>query len=315
MKSYIVKRILFVIPIMLILSFLTFGLTYLSPADPAALYFESRNIHPEEGEVEAMREEMGLNDPLMVRYGHWLGNVMQGDLGTSFFYSTSVMDEMVKRIPNTLMLAGATVLMTILLAVPLGIVTAVYQNKWIDYLLRFISFFGVSMPSFWVGTLLMYLFGVKLHMLPIMGSGDLKHLILPAMTLTFWMTSIYIRRVRGSMLEEMNKDYLKGAVAKGIPRSHAILTQVLPNSLLAVVTMFGMSIGSLMGGATIVETIFEWKGIGMMAVKAISVQDFPVIQGYVLWMAFIYVFINLIVDLLYEVLDPRIRLSAKGAKR
>ena len=121
--------------------------------------------------------------------------------------------------------------------------------------------------------------------------------------------------VRGSMLEEMNKDYLTGAVAKGIPRSHAILKQVLPNSLLAVVTMFGMSIGSLMGGATIVETIFEWKGIGMMAVKAISVQDFPVIQGYVLWMAFIYVFINLIVDLLYEVLDPRIRLTGKGAKR
>jgi peptide/nickel transport system permease protein len=166
-----------------------------------------------------------------------------------------------------------------------------------------------------VGTLLMYFFGVKLHMLPIMGSGDIQHLILPAMTLTFWMTSIYIRRVRGSMLEEMNKDYLTGAVAKGIPRSHAILKPVLPNALLAVVTMFGMSIGNLMGGATIVETIFEWKGIGMMAVKAISVQDFPVIQGYVLWMAFIYVFINLIVDLLYEVLDPRIRLTGKAVRK
>jgi peptide/nickel transport system permease protein len=197
MKKYVVKRILFVIPIMLILSFLTFVLTYLSPADPAALYFESRNIHPEEGQIEAMREEMGLNDPLLVRYGRWLVNVLHGDLGTSYFYSTPVMEEMMKRIPNTLMLAGATVLMTILLAVPLGIITAVYQNKWIDYLLRFISFFGVSMPSFWVGTLLMYFFGVKLHMLPIMGSGDIQHLILPAMTLTFWMTSVYIRRVRG----------------------------------------------------------------------------------------------------------------------
>ena len=157
----------------------------------------------------------------------------------------------------------------------------------------------------------MYFFGVRLHMFPVMGSGDLKHLILPAMTLTFWMTSVYIRRVRGSMLEEMNKDYLSGALAKGIPRSHVILRQVLPNSLLAVVTMFGMSIGQLMGGATIVETIFEWQGVGMMAVKAIGVQDFPIIQGYVLWMAFIYVFINLLVDLLYGVLDPRIRLTEK----
>ena len=311
MKKYIIKRILFIIPIMLILSFFTFTLTYLSPSDPASLWFESRGIHPGEGEIEAKREEMGLNDPLLVQYGRWLGNVLHGDLGTSYFYSTPVWNELMKRIPNTLLLAGATVLCTILLAVPLGIITAVFQNKWIDYLLRFISFLGVSMPSFWVGTLLMFLFGVKLHLLPIIGSGDLIHLILPAMTLTFWMSSVYIRRIRGSMLEEMNKDYLSGAVAKGIPRSHVILKQVLPNSLLAVVTMFGMSIGHLMGGATIVETIFEWQGVGMMAVKAVSVQDYPIIQGYVLWMAFIYVFINLLVDLLYGVLDPRIRLTGK----
>lgn len=309
MKSYIIKRLLFVIPIMLILSFFTFSLTYLSPSDPAALYFESRGIHPEAGEIEAKREEMGLNDPLLVQYGRWLGNVLHGDLGTSYYYSSPVWQELTKRIPNTLMLTGATVLMTILLAVPLGIITAVFQNGWIDYLLRFISFLGVSMPSFWVGTLLMYGFGVKLHLLPITGSGDLKHLILPTMTLTFWMTSIYIRRVRGSMLEEMNKDYLTGAVAKGVPKSHAIIMQVLPNSLLAVVTMFGMSIGSLLGGATIVETIFEWQGVGMMAVKAIGVQDYPIIQGYILWMALIYVLINLLVDLLYSVLDPRIRLT------
>lgn len=311
MKKYVLKRILFVIPIMLILSFLTFSLTSLSSSDPASLYFESRNIHPTVEELNAMREEMGLNSPFVVRYGQWLMKVLHGDLGTSYYYSTPVWNELLNRIPNTLTLAGATVLVTILLAVPLGILSAVYQNKFVDYLLRFISFFGVSMPSFWVGTMLMYLFGVKLHMFPVMGSGDLSHLVLPTMTLAFWMTSLYIRRVRGSMLEEMNKDYLTGAVARGIPRSHAIIRYVLPNSLLAVVTMFGMSIGSLIGGATIVETIFEWKGIGMMAVKAIGVQDFPVIQGYVLWMAFVYVFINLIVDLLYEVLDPRIRLTGK----
>ena len=185
MKKYVVKRILFVIPIMLILSFLTFVLTYLSPADPAALYFESRNIHPEEGQIEAMREEMGLNDPLLVRYGRWLVNVLHGDLGTSYFYSTPVMEEMMKRIPNTLVLTGATLLLTVLIATPLGILSAVKQGTWVDGLIRFVSFFGVSMPSFWVGTLLMYAFGVKLKLLPILGSGDFRHLILPAVTLLY----------------------------------------------------------------------------------------------------------------------------------
>lgn len=311
MKRYALKRLLFIIPIMLILSFFTFSLVYFSPSDPASLWFESRGIHPGEGEIDAMREEMGLNDPLPVQYGRWLSNVLRGDLGISYYYSTPVAEELGKRIPNTLMLAGVTVFLTILFAVPLGVLTSVCQNRWIDYLIRFVSFFGISMPSFWVGTLLMYFFGVKLHLLPIMGSGDLRHMILPAMTLTFWMTSMYVRRLRGSMLEEMNKDYLTGSVAKGIPKMTAILTQVLPNSLLSVVTMFGMSIGSLLGGATIVETIFEWQGVGMMAVKAIAVQDFPIIQGYVLWMAAIYVLINLIVDLLYSVLDPRIRLTGR----
>ena len=185
------------------------------------------------------------------------------------------------------------------------------QNRFIDYLIRFISFFGVSMPSFWVGFLLMLLFGVKLKLLPVMGSGDFKHIILPSVTLAFWMISLYVRRVRGSMLEEMNKDYLNGGLARGLPKRQIIFRQILPNSLLSVITMFGMSIGGLMGGATIIETIFEWKGVGKMAVDAIAVKDFPVIQGYILWMAVIYVMINLIVDLLYRFLDPRIRLEGR----
>ena len=263
--------------------------------------------------VEKKKEEMGLNDPFIVQYGRWLSRVFKGDLGESYKYRTSVWTEMGKRLPNTLILTGATVLLTILFAVPLGILCAAYQNSFLDYLLRFISFLGVSMPSFWVGTLLMYAFGVRLHMLPIMGSGDLKHLILPSVTLAFWMTSLYIRRLRGSALEEMNKDYMIGGMAKGFSRSSIIMKQVLPNSLLSVITMFGMSIGSLLGGATIVETIFEWQGVGKMAVDAISLKDYPIIQGYVLWMALIYVSVNLIVDLMYQVLDPRIRLGGEKA--
>ncbi len=309
MKKYVLGRILFIIPIMLILSVFTFGLTYLSPSDPVTLYYESMGAKPDREMVERTKEEMGLNDPFLVQYGRWLKGVFHGDLGTSYKYRTSVWSEMTKRLPNTIILTVSTLILTILIAVPLGILCAVYQNKWLDYLLRFISFFGVSMPSFWVGTLLMYAFGVKLHLLPIMGSGDFIHLILPSVTLAFWMVSLYIRRLRNSALEEMNQDYLIGGLARGFSRARIVWIQILPNSLLSVITMFGMSIGGLLGGATIIETIFEWQGIGKMAVDAIAVKDFPIIQGYVLWMAMIYVLVNLAVDLLYQILDPRIRLG------
>jgi len=311
MKKYILGRVLFVIPIMLILSFFTFTLTFLSPSDPITLKYERMGAVPDKALLEAEKEAAGLNEPFLVQYWTWLRGVLRGDLGKSYYYSSSVWSEMSKRIPNTLVLTGATLLLTVLLATPLGILSAVKQGTWVDGLIRFISFFGVSMPSFWVGTLLMYAFGVKLKLLPILGSGDLEHLVLPAATLAFWMVSLYVRRVRGSMLEEMNKDYLTGALAQGMSRRRVILGQILPNSLLSVITMFAMSIGSLLGGATIVETIFEWKGVGKMAVEAISVRDYPIIQGYVLWMAIIYVTVNLVVDLSYHFLDPRIRLGGR----
>ena len=309
--KYVIGRILFIIPIMLILSFFVFALTYLSPSDPVMLKYARMGETPDAAVVEAEREALGLNDPLMVQYGRWLWKAVNGDLGESYKTGKPVWNTMLERIPNTLKLTGATILLTIVLCVPLGVVSAVNQNRFIDYLIRFVSFFGVSMPSFWVGFLLMLLFGVKLKILPVMGSGDFKHIILPSVTLAFWMVSLYVRRVRGSMLEEMNKDYLNGGLARGLPKRQIIFRQILPNSLLSVITMFGMSIGGLMGGATIIETIFEWKGVGKMAVDAISVKDFPVIQGYILWMAVIYVMINLIVDLLYRFLDPRIRLEGR----
>lgn len=309
--KYVIGRILFIIPIMLILSFFVFALTYLSPSDPVALKYARMGETPDATLLEAEREALGLNDPLMVQYGRWLWKALHGDLGESYKTGKPVWSTMLERIPNTLKLTGATILLTVVLCVPLGVVSAVNQNRFIDYLIRFISFFGVSMPSFWVGFLLMLLFGVKLKLLPVMGSGDFKHIILPSVTLAFWMISLYVRRVRGSMLEEMNKDYLNGGLARGLPKRQIIFRQILPNSLLSVITMFGMSIGGLMGGATIIETIFEWKGVGKMAVDAIAVKDFPVIQGYILWMAVIYVMINLIVDLLYRFLDPRIRLEGR----
>ena len=309
--KYVIGRLLFLIPIMLILSFFVFAMTYMSPLDPVTLKYQRMGETPDQALIEKEKEALGLNDPFLVQYGRWLWKAVHGDLGESYKTGKPVWKTMAERIPNTLKLTGATLLLTVLLAVPLGVLSAVNQNRFTDYLLRFISFFGVSMPSFWVGFLLMLLFGVKLKLLPVMGSGDLEHIILPSLALAFWMVSLYVRRVRGSMLEEMNKDYLNGGLARGLPRRQIIFRQILPNSLLSVITMFGMSIGSLMGGATIIETIFEWKGVGKMAVDAISLKDFPVIQCYILWMAVIYVVINLIVDLLYRFLDPRIRLEGK----
>ena len=262
MKKYLVRRLLFLIPIMLILSIFVFALTYLSPSDPVTLKYARLGVTPDQEMIERTKEEMGLNDPFIVQYGRWLGRVLHGDLGESYKYGTSVWQTLTERIPNTLKLAGAAILLTVLLAVPLGILCAVHQNRFIDYLLRIISFFGVSMPSFWVGFLLMYIFGVRFKVLPVTGSGEFRYLILPALTLAFWMVSLYVRRVRGSMLEEMNKDYLTGGLARGLPKRQIILRQILPNSLLSVITMFGMSIGGLMGGATIIETIFEWQGVG-----------------------------------------------------
>ena len=311
MKRYIVGRVLFVIPIMLILSFFTFALTYLAPSDPIALKYLRMGVTPDAALLEKAREEAGLNDPFLAQYGRWLGGVLRGDLGESFNSGAPVWTEFTRRVPNTLLLTGATLVLTVLIATPLGILAAVNQNRWADYLIRFISFFGVSMPSFWVGTLLMYAFGVKLKLLPILGDGDFRHLVLPAATLAFWMVSLYVRRIRGSMLEEMNRDYLTGGLAQGLSRRRVILCQILPNSLLSVITMFAMSIGSLLGGATIVETIFEWRGVGKLAVDAISIRDFPIIQCYVLWMAIIYVTVNLVVDLSYHYLDPRIRLGGR----
>ena len=188
--KYVIGRLLFLIPIMLILSFFVFALTYMSPLDPVTLKYQRIGEIPDQALIEQEKEAMGLNDPFLVQYGRWLGKALHGDLGESYKTGKPVWKTMTERIPNTLKLTGATLLLTVLLAVPLGVVSAVNQNRFVDYLIRFISFFGVSMPSFWVGFMLMYVFGVKLKLLPVMGSGDFKHIILPSLALAFWMVSL-----------------------------------------------------------------------------------------------------------------------------
>ena len=211
----------------------------------------------------------------------------------------------------TIELAAVSGVIMVLIAFPLGILSAVKKNKWIDYLIRFLSFFGISMPNFWLGLLLMYVFAVRLGWFHVVSTNDIAGIVLPVATLTIPMVCTYVRQIRAAVLEELNSNYVVGARSRGISERRIIFGHVLPNALLPIVTLIGLSVGHLLGGAAIIETLFSWQGIGNMVVEAIRVRDYPLIQGYVIWMAVIYVMVNLLVDIMYRLLDPQIRLRKK----
>ncbi|MFQ9921948.1 MAG: nickel ABC transporter permease [Beduini sp.] len=309
MKNYIIKRLLSLIFVLLGVTFLTFLITDLAPSDSAEMYYLSRGITPSSETLENTRKEMGLDKPVIERYVHWLDEAMHGDLGESYHYGNSVIEQMGRKLPNTLKLAFLSLSIVVAVSIPSGVLTAVYQNKGIDYFIRFLTFFSISIPNFWLGLLLIYLFSVKLGIFNVISGTDLKGMILPMITLALPLIGAYIRQIRTAALEELNKDYVVGALSRGLSQGEIIFKHVLPNTFSSIVTLLGLSIGHLLGGAAIVETIFSYQGIGSMIVEAIRVRDYPIIQGYVVWMALIYVFVNLIVDLLCFMMDPKMRLS------
>ncbi|WP_240037105.1 nickel ABC transporter permease [Paenibacillus amylolyticus] len=306
---YIVKRLVQLVAVLFGITFLTFLLTYLSPGDPARLMLMSTGVTPSDELVRQVRSELGLDKPFLVRYGTWLGQVVTGDFGTSYKYDRPVLDVLMARLPATLKLTGSAMFLVILISFPLGVLSAVRRNRWLDYVIRLFSFAGLSMPSFWLGMLLMLVFGVQLKLLPVMGNSGWHSLILPAVTLAIPLIAQYSRQIRAVMLEEIGQNYVVGARARGVKESMIIWQHILPNSLLPIVTLLGMTTGALLGGAAIVESLFVWPGVGQMAVDAIFTRDYPLIQGYVIWMAVIYVTLNLIVDLWTHLRDPRIQLD------
>ena len=308
MIKYIVKRLLQLIPVLLGITFLSFTLTYFSPGDPALQMLTATDVTPTPELLQQTREEMGLNKPFIVQYFDWLKGIVQGDFGMSYKFHRPVFNIIMSRLPATLKLAGASLILLIIIAFPLGILSAVYKNKVVDYIIRIISFVGISMPSFWVGLILMYIFSLKLSMLPVMGNSGFNSIILPSFTLAVAMASKYIRQLRAAILEEISKDYVIGAKARGIKDISILYKHILQNSLLSIITLLGLTIGSLLGGTAIVETIFAWPGVGGLTIEAISNRDYPLIQGYVVWMTVTYVVINLLVDISYHFIDPRIRL-------
>ncbi len=311
MFYYIFKRCIQLVIILIGISFLTFSLTFFLPSDPVTMQYVSAGLQADKDVIEKQKEELGLNDPFLKQYIRWFNNIIHGDFGQSIRFGMPVKQKLLIHIPNTIKLAGFSILLTMLISIPFGILSAIYQNKWIDYSIRFISFIGVSMPGFWLGMLLIYYFSVKNKILPTMGMDGFKNIILPSITLSVWFIAIYIRRVRISVLEQMNNDYVIGLLSKGIGRWKILIYHILPNALLPIITGFGMSIGTMMGGTIVIETIFEWQGVGRVAMDAITNRDYALIQGYVLWMAFIFVIVNLLVDISYHFLNPKIRLGVK----
>ena len=312
MKKYIVKRILQLLPILLGITFLSFAMMRLAGSDAVTEMYSNTGSAVSEEVLDAAREELGLNRPFLVQYFSWLGEMMRGNMGVSYISGRDVFATFVSKLPATLLLTVLSVLLTIVISVPLGILAAVKQGRLADQVLRFLSFIGNAMPNFFVALLLMQLLSMKLRWLPVISDGTtIRSAIMPMLTLAIAMSAKYMRQVRTAVLEELNKEYVNGAMARGVSERVILWKSVMRSALLTIVTLLALSIGSLLGGTAIVESIFMWDGVGKLAVDAIQMRDYPLIQAYVVWLAIIYVVVNLITDLLYRVLDPKIRLGAE----
>jgi peptide/nickel transport system permease protein len=309
----LINRLIQLVITLIGVSFLTFCLTYLSPGDPAAMVLEASDTIVSQEIIEQTREEMGLNDPFLVQYGNWLLGVAQGDMGISYSAKKPVIDKLMEGFAGTVLLALTTIILIIIISIPLGIFSATHRNRIPDFLVRIFSFIGVSMPSFWVGLILLYIFGLKLGLAPIATAKvSFSGLVLPALTLAIYQSAKYTRQVRTVILDELHQDYVIGARARGLSEKAILWKHILPNAILPLITLLGMSIGWLLGGVAVIETVFAWPGMGRMAVYAITMRDYPLIEGFVLWISIVYTVINFLVDLSYTYLDPRLK---KGDSR
>ncbi|MDR0621625.1 MAG: ABC transporter permease [Deltaproteobacteria bacterium] len=309
MLKYVYRRLLQLIPILIGITVINFGIMFLSPSDPAERELVLRGMMVSQETLDAMRADLGLDRPFWVQYGHWTLNLLRGDLGNSYASGRPVMTEIRERLPHTISLAAGAMLMTMVVSIPLGLLAAVRQNGIWDYLIRVATFVGGTMPGFLVGLLLIYVFALRLNWQPVISDGSLRSMILPVITLALAMTCKYIRQIRAAILEELDKEYVWGARARGVKEKYILYRNVLKNSMLTIITLVGLSVGYLLGGTAIVEIIFTWPGMGKLVMDAINMRDYPVVQGYVIWMAIIFVSVNLLTDLSYRFLNPRIRLS------
>lgn len=308
MVKFILVRLLGTIPVLLGVSILVFSMVRLVPGDPIDMMF-SNLAPPSPEQRQAIRHEMGLDKPVYLQYVSFVGNALRGDLGKSYRTKRPVSEEIRNRLPNTVKLTIASLALSTLIGVVAGVFAATFKNTWIDFISMVIAIIGVSIPGFWLGLMIMMLFSVKLGWFPVAGADTWRHLVLPTVTLGVLASAILARMTRSAMLDVLNQDYVRTARAKGLREWRVVMSHAFRNALVPIVTILGLQIGGLLSGAFIIEAVFAYPGIGMLAVQALANRDFPLIQGIVLLVAVIYVLVNLAVDMLYSVLDPRVRNS------
>jgi peptide/nickel transport system permease protein len=304
MRTFLLRRLLQSLVVLLGVSFVVFAILFLT-GDPALVL-----LPPDASaeDVRRFREIMGFNDPFLVQYGRFLTGALQGDFGQSVRHGEPAFGLVLERMPATFELAGAALLLALCLAIPAGILSAVRRNSLLDYVSTVVALFGQSLPTFWLGIMLILLFSVRFHLLPSSGRGTLEHLVLPAVTLGLFTTARITRLTRSGMLEVLNQDYIRTARAKGVSDRPVVWKHALKNAAIPIVTIVGIELGTLLGGSVITETIFAWPGVGRLSVQAIANRDYPVVQAAVFLLATTFVVVNLVVDLVYTYLDPRIRL-------
>lgn len=308
MYKYVLKRLILLIPVLLGVSLLVFAIMYLTPGDPAQLILGE---NAPKAAVEALREKMGLNDPFFIQYFRFVKNAVMGDFGRSYTTGREVFKEIFSRFPNTLVLAILGVFISVLIGIPIGIISATRQYSFLDSFSMVFALLGVSMPVFWLGLMLILTFSVKLRLLPSGGFDSLTSLVLPAITLGVGSAAIVTRMTRSSMLEVIRQDYIRTARAKGVAEKVVINKHALKNALIPIITVVGLQFGSLLGGAVLTESVYSWPGVGRLMVEAIRQKDSPTVLAAVIFLATAFSVVNLFVDLLYAFADPRIKSQYK----
>ena len=307
MRRSIIRRVLQFIPVLLGITFLAFLLIYLSPSDPVSVRMSAGGISVSPEIMESMRRSMGLDRPLLIQYGDWLWNILHGNMGKSYITDADVLDQILKALPYTLKMAGASLLLTLCISIPVGILTAAMQNSKFDYVVRVMAFVGNALPNFIIALCLMFIFSYRLGWIPVLATTKPIGLVLPALTLALVMASRYIRQIRAAMLDELGKGYVVGLRSRGLSETTILYKNVLKNIMVTVITLTGISLGSLLGGTVIVETVFTWPGLGSLIMEGISQRDYPVVQAVIVWMAAAVMGGNLLTDISYTVFNPKIK--------
>ena len=305
MTDYVIRRLAQTLPIALLVATLVFSLIHMIPGDPVEMMLGEG---AQRSDVETLRHELGLDRPLIQQYGSFLGGLLKGDLGQSLHFGEPVARILARHYPATLELAFAGMLVALAIAVPLGILAAFHRDGPIDHASRFFSLLGVSIPNFWLGPMLILVFSIQLNLFPVSGRSGLASLVLPSITLGTALAGLLTRMIRSSLAEELHKPYLATAQAKGLSRRLAVVRHALKNASIPVVTIVGLQFGALLTGAIITETIFAWPGLGRLIIQSIRLRDYPLVQGGILAIALTYLLLNLVTDVVYAYLDPRIRL-------